>query len=764
MIESAARRLAQELVDHREGINRELSRNGVRFGIYKDGEYHDRLFPYDPIPRIIESQDFTVLESGLKQRVTALNAYLSDIYSGKRIVADGVVPEEYVYTSAGYFPQVNGVIPPGGIFAHIAGEDLVQAEDGHWWVLEDNLRIPSGASYPLFVRDIERRICPRLFRDVKVRDNREYPRLLRKSMDFVSTEGIAVVLTPGSRNSAFFEHAYLAEKTGSVLAFPEDLEVVDNSVYLRDYAGHRYRVGVVYRRLSDEYLDPFAFNPDSVIGVPGILAAYRAGNVAIVNAPGNGAADDKAIYYFVPDMIRYYLGEEPILDNAPTYMPMFEKDRRTVLDRMGELVIKDVAEAGGYGVVFGSSLDAGQRRDLADRIVAEPRRFIAQDVIQFRDIDVVDPLTGERSPRKCDLRAFVVTGQQTHVWYSGLTRYASTPGRMIVNSSQGGGFKDTWVLGDDALSTARDVAPALASLARFRHRPVSPVTASKADNFFWLGRYTERVYTTLEQFFPFYDRVMDTDVDAFRPFAKALDLPQDFKDFDAFIDSFLYDESIQDSIRSSMGSAFRNAMILRPELGSRLLQHVELALTTTIAGSHEHGTAAEGIYRQRDVNDHLLAFWGGIEDSAADITFKSVIFIGKYIERIDLYTRFGSAPDDLVGPLRKLTASIATLDSQPMPLCVIDGLVWLVDQLPHRGYDAAATNLGALLDGCRTHMATSESSAAGMLSSMSMNLDRRAAGPMEGPAKGTSGGPTDGSGTRSAATPTDGPTYGSTAL
>lgn len=220
MIESAARRLAHELVNRREAINRELSRNGVRFGIYKNGEYHDRLFPYDPVPRIIESDEYDELEKGLKQRVNALNAYLKDIYSDKAIIHDGVVPEEYVYTSAGYFPQVNGVTPPGGIFAHIAGEDLVQGEDGRWWVLEDNLRIPSGASYPLFVRDIERRISPRLFRDVRIRDNREYPRLLRKAMDFVSTEGIAVVLTPGRYNSAFFEHAYLAEKTGAAFGLP----------------------------------------------------------------------------------------------------------------------------------------------------------------------------------------------------------------------------------------------------------------------------------------------------------------------------------------------------------------------------------------------------------------------------------------------------------------------------------------------------------------------------------------------------------------
>ena len=581
MIESAARRLASELVDRRESINRELSRNGVRFGIYKNGEYHDRLFPYDPIPRIIESDEFDRMEAGLKQRVNALNAYLRDIYSDKQAIKDGIVPEEYVYTSAGYFPQVNGVTPPGGVFAHIAGEDLVQGQDGQWWVLEDNLRIPSGASYSLFARDIERRITPSLFRNVRVRDNRDYPRLLRQSMDFVSTDGIAVVLTPGRYNSAFFEHAYLAEKTGAALAFPEDLEVVDNKVYFLDYAGRKHRVGVVYRRLSDEYLDPFAFNPDSVIGVPGILSAYRSGNVAIVNAPGNGAADDKAIYYFVPNMIRYYFGEEPILHNAPTYMPMFDKDRKEVLDRLGELVIKDVAEAGGYGVVFGSSLDRSRREELAERIKAEPRRFIAQEVIQFKDIDVVDPETGQMSPRKCDLRAFVVTGKNTHVWYSGLTRYSSIPGQMIVNSSQGGGFKDTWVLAKET-GVEHDYAPGsevVRVLEQSRKHSLALVTASKADNLFWLGRYTERVFTTLSQFFPFYDRVMDTDVDAFRPFARALDLPEDFEDFDAFIHSFLYDEKNPDSVRSAIVYAFNNAVILRPELGSRSLQQVELAMS-----------------------------------------------------------------------------------------------------------------------------------------------------------------------------------------
>ena len=734
MIESAARRLAAELVERREGINRELSRNGVRFGVYKNGEYHDRLFPYDPLPRIIESDEFDHLEAGLKQRVNALNAYLKDIYSDKRIIHDGIVPEEFVYTSAGYYPQVNGVTPPGGVFAHIAGEDLVQGEDGRWWVLEDNLRIPSGASYPLFARDIERRTNPRLFREVRVRDNRDYPRLLRKAMDFVSTEGIAVVLAPGRYNSAFFEHAYLAEKTGATLAFPEDLEVVENKLFFLDYAGNRHRVGVVYRRLSDDYLDPFAFNPDSVIGVPGLLSAYRAGNVAIVNAPGNGAADDKAIYYFVPQMIKYYLGEEPLLHNAPTYMPMFEQDRKEVLSRLGELVIKDVAEAGGYGVVFGRDLDTAARKELSERIAAEPRRFIAQEIIQFKDLDVVDPQTDTMSPRKADLRAFVITGQNTHVWYSGLTRYSSVPGQMIVNSSQGGGFKDTWVLAPDEQSTARHDeelesvnlaprAPLAPRMPRIRKHALQLVTASKADNLYWLGRYTERAFTTLVQFFPFYDRVMDENPNAFRPFARALDLPEDFEDFDAFIHSFLYDGDNPDSVRSAIVAAFNNAVILRPELSSRLLQYVELAMTN-ITDAAERSANAEDIYAQRDVADNMLAFWGGIENSVVSQPLKAFIFIGKYIERIDLYTRFHLPLEQMDAPLAKLETYAHLLDGLPLPQCFASGIDWLLGQLPQRGYPEITDKLKAFLDDFTSRAIGGDNRDSGALSSMNMDAHR----------------------------------------
>ena len=435
----------QPLIERRQSINEDLARDGVRFGIYKNGQFHEQIFPYDPVPRVIGADEFDLLARGLAQRVRALNAFLRDIYSDKQIVRDRVIPEDFIYSSSGYLPQINEVMPPAGVYAHIAGEDLVQAEDGTWVVLEDNLRIPSGASYPLIARGITRRIAPEVYAANHVRDNRDYPDLLSEAMDFCSCGGIPVILTPGRYNAAFFEHSYLAELTGAALAQPSDLVVDNNQLFFVDYAGEKHKVGVVYRRISDEYLDPFCFNPDSVIGVPNLISAYRAGNVAIVNAPGNGVADDKGIYYFVPAMVSYYLGEQPLLQNAPTYLPLFDRDRAYVLEHLDSLVVKDVAEAGGYGVVFGDTLTRDQLADLRDKIKAEPRRFIAQEVVRFRGLPSVDA-AGNPCRRMADLRAFVLTGEDTRVWASGLTRYANEPGSMVVNSSQGGGFKDTWVL------------------------------------------------------------------------------------------------------------------------------------------------------------------------------------------------------------------------------------------------------------------------------------------------------------------------------
>lgn len=434
----------EDLIRHAEQINRQLARHGVKFGIYKNGTFQERLFPFDAIPRVITAAEWETLSRGLTQRVRALNLFLRDIYGEKKILADGVVPEEFVYRSPGYLAQCEGIVPPGGVYSHISGIDLVKGKDGNWYVLEDNLRIPSGASYPLIARRLCRRCSPDTFRHNAVADNRQYGELLRRTLDSVNTGGINVVFTPGRYNAAYFEHAFLAEQSGAVLAEAGDLYVRDDVLYYRATHGD-CRVGALYRRVSDEYMDPLAFEPSSLIGIPNLMAAYRAGNVAVVNAFGNGAADDKGIYYFVPKMVRYYLGEEAILHNAPTYLPFYEEDRRYVLDHLDSLVIKDVAEAGGYGVVFGSRLSRAELDKMRDTILAQPRRFIAQEVIDFEDLPIMEG--SDRVERKADLRAFVLSGaQETVAWPSGLTRFSRNPDSFIVNSSQGGGFKDTWVL------------------------------------------------------------------------------------------------------------------------------------------------------------------------------------------------------------------------------------------------------------------------------------------------------------------------------
>ena len=434
-----------EMIRHAATINKLLARFGVKFGIYKNGEFREQLFPFDPIARVIGHEEFAFLEKGLRQRVDALNCFLRDIYGDKQVLKDNIIPEEFVYAAKGFLPACDGVMPSKGIFSHISGIDLVQSKDNTWYVLEDNLRVPSGASYPMIARELQRRASPEVFAQKSIIDNRNYGEMLKAVMDHVNTGGINVILSPGRYNAAFFEHSYLAERTGAVLTMGREIVCENDKVYYIDYEGKKRRVGAVYRRISDEYLDPMTFCEESVIGIPHIFEAYRKGNVALINAPGNGVADDKGIYYFVPKMIRYYLGEEPILLNAPTYLPFYEDDMKYVLDNFDRLVIKDVAEAGGYGVVFGDSLTKEQKADFIALLKAEPRRFIAQEVIDFYDLDIVDD-DGSCVPRKADLRAFVLSGAETKVWPSGLTRFSRNPNSFIVNSSQGGGFKDTWVL------------------------------------------------------------------------------------------------------------------------------------------------------------------------------------------------------------------------------------------------------------------------------------------------------------------------------
>lgn len=435
----------KELLKARESVNAWMQRFGVRFGVYKNGVFNEQLFPFDAIPRQISAQEWKMLEAGLIQRVKALNAFLYDIYHEKKIVADGIVPKEFTYESKGYMPECEDITPACGVYAHIAGIDLVQAKDGRWLILEDNLRIPSGASYPMIARTVTRKASPQTFRDHLIEDNRKYGELLREMMDYINGgRGINVILTPGRYNSAFFEHSYLAEKTGATLAFPGDMVVEEGKVYYQGLTG-KSRVGAIYRRVSDEYLDPLAFEPTSLLGVPNLMEAYRAGQVGVINALGNGVADDKGIYYFVPKMVEYYLHEPPILHNAPTYLPFFQTDFDYILANIEKLVIKDVAEAGGYGVMFGKDMTPEKLEEVRQLIIQDPRRWIAQEVVDFIDLDIIDE-SGKPSPRKCDLRAFVITGRETKVWKSGLTRFSRNPDSFVVNSSQGGGFKDTWVM------------------------------------------------------------------------------------------------------------------------------------------------------------------------------------------------------------------------------------------------------------------------------------------------------------------------------
>lgn len=434
-----------ELIESRDTVNKWMERFGVRFGVYKNGVFNEQLFPFDSIPRVISKEDWEELEKGLIQRVNALNAFLYDVYHEKNIIKDGIIPEEFVYSSKGYMPECEGITPIHNIYSHISGIDLVQAKDGRWFILEDNLRIPSGASYPMIARNICRKVAPTTFAEQHIADNRNYSELLQEMMNYMNgNRGLNVILTPGRYNSAFFEHSYLAEKTGATLAFPGDLIVEDDKVYYVGLYKEKQRVGCIYRRVSDEYLDPMAFEPSSLLGVPNLMQAYKKGNIALINALGNGVADDKGIYYFVPKMVEYYLHEKPILHNAPTYLPYYKEDYDYILTNIQKLVIKDVSEAGGYGVVFGRDLTPEKLEELKGLIIKEPRRWIAQEVIDFKDLEILDG--EERVERKADLRAFVISGEQTKVWKSGLTRFSRNPNSFVVNSSQGGGFKDTWVM------------------------------------------------------------------------------------------------------------------------------------------------------------------------------------------------------------------------------------------------------------------------------------------------------------------------------
>lgn len=423
---------------------------GVTFTVYSnDDEGIERVWPFDVIPRIIPADEWTIIEAGLKQRVRALNLFLCDIYSKQRIIRDGVIPAALIFGGKDFCREVLGTTPPGGIYTHISGIDLIRGADGRYMILEDNLRTPSGVSYMIENRIVERRIMPEFFGKYRVRRVEHYPQLLLQALRNVSPRGasdaVIVVLTPGIYNSAYFEHTFLAKEMGVELAEGQDLVVQNHRVYLKTTRGLR-QVDVIYRRIDDAFLDPLCFRKDSVLGVAGIINAWRAGNVALVNAPGAGIADDKAVYSYVPDMIRYYLGEQPILDNVETYQLTNPEHKAYVLAHLARMVVKSVSESGGYGMLMGPTATPEVRAQFAKQIEENPRNFIAQPVIPLsRQICYLD---GELESRHLDLRPYVVYGQDIEVVPGGLTRVALVKGSLVVNSSQGGGSKDTWVLAD----------------------------------------------------------------------------------------------------------------------------------------------------------------------------------------------------------------------------------------------------------------------------------------------------------------------------
>jgi uncharacterized circularly permuted ATP-grasp superfamily protein len=421
-----------------------------------DGARRDRAWPLDLVPRVLTAAEWTGIKRGLAQRIRALNAFVDDVYHAHEIVRAGVVPWSLVVSRPQFARPVHGVRPPGGVYCHVSGCDLVRAGDGSWRVLEDNVRTPSGISYVIENRLAMTRLVPELFEGQRIRAVDHYPSLLLEALRFVApgAEGpVTVVLwTPGPMNSAYFEHAFLARQMGIELVEANDLVVRDAVCYMRTTSGLQ-RVHTIYRRLDDDFIDPLEFRPDSLLGVPGLVRAYRAGTVAIANAIGTGVADDKAIYHYVPDMIRFYLSEEPILENVPTYLLHDERTRRHVLERLDELVVKPTSESGGKGVFIGPQATAAQREHQATLIEAQPGRFIAQELVHLSTAPT-EVQHGGVAPCHVDLRPFAVFGEEIRIVPGGLTRVALEPGSMIVNSSRGGGSKDTWVL-DDGSSVDR---------------------------------------------------------------------------------------------------------------------------------------------------------------------------------------------------------------------------------------------------------------------------------------------------------------------
>jgi uncharacterized circularly permuted ATP-grasp superfamily protein len=437
-----------DLISRRQAADATILAMGITFTVYSDAGNIDRTWPLDVVPRIMTSDEWEPIQIGLKQRLTALNMFINDIYNDQKIVKDGVFPIELLKESVNFRKQCIGITPKYGVWANICGSDLVRGADGTVYVLEDNLRVPSGVSYMLENRQIMKRIFPELFRTTNILPVDGYTTQLYNMLASLSPreneQPIIAVLTPGIYNSAYFEHSYLAQQMGVNLVEGSDLVVdEDDIVYIKNITGLE-RLDVIYRRIDDDFLDPEAFNPDSILGVPGLMRAWRSGNVAIANAPGAGVADDKVVYTYVPKMIEYYLGEEAILPNVPSYLCMNKEDRDYVIANIDKLVVKPANESGGYGMIIGPRATQKERDAFVKLIQKNPRNYMAQPTLNLSTAPAI--VDGELAPRHLDLRPFILQAKEQYVTTGGLTRVAMRQGSLVVNSSQGGGSKDTWIV------------------------------------------------------------------------------------------------------------------------------------------------------------------------------------------------------------------------------------------------------------------------------------------------------------------------------
>lgn len=424
-----------------------LLKMGITFNVYGRDEGTEKIFPFDIIPRIVPADDWQQIESGLKQRIFALNEFVQDIYNDKKILKDKIIPEELILSSRTYRRECEGFTPPRRIWCHVTGTDLVRDGDGRFYVLEDNLRCPSGVSYVLENRQVLKRTFPQVFEASQVRPVDDYPVKLLEVLEYLSPDHISSptigVLTPGIYNSAYFEHSFLSQQMGVELVEGRDLVVSDGYVHMLTTKGLK-RVDVLYRRLDDDFIDPTVFRSDSLLGVGGLFNVYKAGRIAMSNAPGTGIADDKVIYAYVPKIIRYYTGDDPILPNVPTYICRDDKDRAYVLEHLDQLVVKAANESGGYGMLIGPHADKAEREAFAAKIKAEPRNYMAQPTLSLSRVPTI--VDSHIEGRHVDLRPYVLFGKEIYVQPGGLTRVALKKGSLVVNSSQGGGSKDTWVL------------------------------------------------------------------------------------------------------------------------------------------------------------------------------------------------------------------------------------------------------------------------------------------------------------------------------